>query len=390
LAGTPSHEKVRDLIARADAYLCIDCSKCTGSCPVGKVGSTYSPRALIRHLMLEGRDPSRTELWRCLTCGLCRERCPSDVDFPRFIHGLREMAFEKGDRPQCTHGGVLQHLMEIMARPRLRQKRTDWLPSWTRVIEEEKNEGKAQDVYFVGCAPYLDIVFEDFNLDLEATHVGALELLKLRGVTPAVLANERCCGHDALWSGDVGLFRELALANIDLWKKAGVKRVFVSCPEGYYTFKHDYKEYLGSLDIEFVHTVEFLAENTEEGVALDEGMCVTYHDSCRMGRFARLYDEPRYLLRCLDGLVLKEMEFSREQAPCCGSNLWVGCDAVSKKMQQDLLDAADRTGAEVLLTACDKCRIHLACARMEEGSAVGGIKTESLLGFLHRRGVRKP
>jgi heterodisulfide reductase subunit D len=389
LAKAPSPEKVRRIIKNTAAYLCIDCSKCTGSCPIGKVGSTYSPRTLVQHLVLEGRDPSETDLWRCLTCGLCRERCPSDVDFPRFIQALREVAFRGGGRPAETHGGTIRNLMRLMAGPALRQKRTDWLPDWVEVLDEDKG-GTSEDIYFVGCAPYFDIVFESFDLDLKATHLGALELLRRAGVTPAVLANERCCGHDALWTGDRDLYRDLARLNIELFKKAGAKRVFVSCPEGYYTFIHDYPRLLGDLEIEFVNTVKFLADQGPGALGPSDGECVTYHDSCRMGRFAGLYEEPRRLLCEAGGVRLAEMEFSRDQAPCCGSNLWVACDAVSKKMQYDLLESARSTGSSVLITACDKCRIHLACAQMEDGSVTNGIKTESILGFLYRKGVRKP
>jgi heterodisulfide reductase subunit D len=389
LAEALSPETVRDIIRDTAAYLCIDCSKCTGSCPVGKVGSTYSPRALVQHLVLEGRDPSETELWRCLTCGLCKERCPSNVDFPHFIQALREVAFQAGSRPSETHGGTLRHLMRLMAGAGLRQKRTDWLPDWVEVLDEDDGGSSSEDVYFVGCTPYLDIVFEDFNLDLKATHLGALELLRHLGITPAVLANERCCGHDPLWSGDRDLFADLARLNADLLRKVGAKRVFVSCPEGYYTFTHDYPVLLGDLGIEFINTVEFLAGQVSDRIGPPNGEQVTYHDSCRMGRFSGLYDQPRQLLRDAGGVRLAEMEFSREQAPCCGSNLWVSCDAVSKRMQQELLDSARRTGSNTLITACDKCRIHLACAQMQDGSVTNDIKTESILGFLYRKGVRK-
>jgi heterodisulfide reductase subunit D len=389
LARAQLPKSVRDILRQTGAYICIDCSKCTGSCPVGKAGSVYSPRALVQHLMLEGRDPSDTELWRCLTCGLCKERCPSNVDFPRFIRALREIAFSGGTRPADTHGGTLKHLMNLMRDSRLRQRKTAWLPDWVEVLDADEKGNAREDIYFVGCAPYFDVVFEDFDLDLTGTHVGALELLRRHGVRPAVLANERCCGHDALWTGDKDLFLDLARLNVNLFKRAGAKRVFVSCPEGYYTFTHDYPEHLGTLGIEFVNTVRFLSEEEAQASVPRDDLRVTYHDSCRMGRFSGLYNEPRRLLAGT-GVSVREMEFSREQAPCCGSNLWVGCDSTSKRMQQDLLDAARRTGSDILITACDKCRIHLACAQMESGSAAGGIKTENLLGFLHRKGVRKP
>jgi heterodisulfide reductase subunit D len=379
-----SDSRVREIIGETRAYLCIDCSKCTGSCPIGKTGSVYSPRALVQHLMLEGRDPSETELWRCLTCGLCKERCPSDVDFPRFVSMLRQQAFTTGTGPQHTHGGTIRELMKLSAKPGLRQHRTAWLPDWVRVIGTGDS---SEDLYFVGCAPYFDIIFEDFDLDLTGTHISGLELLKSSGVNPAVLADERCCGHDALWSGDTDLFVKLAQQNVELFSKVGAKRIFVSCPEGYYTFTHDYPKVLGDLEFEFVNTVAFLAEEAPNLLRMNGDTEVTYLDSCRMGRFSGLYDEPRRLLASA-GVVTREMEFSRENAPCCGSNLWINCDSLSKKLQMDCLKAARETGARVLLTPCDKCRIHLACAQMEMGHVTDGLRTDNILRFLNREGVR--
>jgi Fe-S oxidoreductase len=379
-----SEDRTATIIKETGAYLCLDCGKCTGSCPIGKTGALYSPRLIVQHLMLEGRDPSETELWRCLTCGLCRERCPSDVDFPRFISLLRRRAREGGSEPEPTHGGTLQEIMRLMAYPGLRQERTSWVPDWTRVLGEDD---RAEDVYFVGCAPYLDVVFERFGLDLVETHRAALELIRSTGIEPAVMADERCCGHDALWAGDLDLFRRLAERNLELFEKSGARRVFVSCPEGYHTFTREYPRFFGKRDLEFVNTVAYVAGSLEPDPDRN-GEAVTYHDSCRMGRFLGLYDEPRQAIAAT-GSELAEMEFVRENTPCCGSNLWINCDALSRKMQQELLQEARRTAAGKLLTACDKCRIHLACAQMENGEVKGEIKTDNILRFLHRKGVMK-
>ena len=94
-----SDDKIKKLAGDTRAYLCIDCSKCTGSCPIGKAGSIYSPRSLVQHLMLEGRDPAQTDLWRCLTCGLCKERCPQDVRPIEIIIALKNLCVESGEAP---------------------------------------------------------------------------------------------------------------------------------------------------------------------------------------------------------------------------------------------------------------------------------------------------
>lgn len=367
----------------------MDCSKCTGSCPIGRVGAAYSPRSVVQHIVLNGGNLKEADIWRCLTCGLCHERCPADVQYPLFISRLREDAAHRGLTPQDTHTGAIKELMRIMANEGIKQKKMDWVPDWVQVIGEGKPDKSGGDVYFVGCAPYFDVIFADFKLDLVGTHVSALELLRRSGITPAVLANERCCGHDALWSGDVGLFLKLAKANMELLKAAGAKRVFVSCPEGYHTFTKEYPKHLGEVGLEFVNTIQFLAGETTDVIKANGSMDITYHDSCRMGRFSGLYDPPRALLELVEGVTLKEMEFSRESAPCCGSNLWINCDQISRKMQMNMLEEASRTGADIMLTSCDKCRIHLACAQMEMGHVETKIATDNILRFLYRKAVKK-
>jgi heterodisulfide reductase subunit D len=410
LEKAQSEDAIKKLAGDTRAYLCIDCGKCTGTCPIGRVGVIYSPRAVVEHVVVARREPREDELWRCLTCGLCQERCPSDVAYPEFVHSLRELAVGNGAEPQPTHGGTIRELMKIMAKENLRQNKMGWLPDWVEVIQDTKEKGKkkskskskskgkeeekeaepaGRDIYFVGCAPYFDVVFEDFKLDLVGTHTAGLELLRSSGVTPTVLADERCCGHDALWSGDVDLFKKLAEANVELFKKAGAKRIFVSCPEGFHTFTKEYPKYLGALGLEFVNTVAFLAGEMTDVIKGNGNIDVTYHDSCRMGRFSGIYDEPRKILELAEGVNLREMEFSRDNAPCCGSNLWINCDHISRRMQNNLLDEAKNTGSEIMLTACDKCRIHLACAQMEMGNVETKIKTDNILRFLHRKAVNK-
>jgi Fe-S oxidoreductase len=457
LEEVPSGKNIKDLALGTRAYFCVDCSKCTGSCPIGIAGEIYSPRAVVQHALMDGREPVLHEIWRCLTCGTCKVRCPSDVDYPEFVRGLREIALKKGLLPQHTHGGVIREMMRIMSRFPGRQKRTAWVPDWVKIIGPDDDGQSSEDLYFVGCAPYFDIIFDSFNLNLVGTHIAALELLRSVGIRPAVLADEVCCGHDALWSGDRALFERLARLNAKALERAGAKRVFVSCPEGYHTLCAHYGDFLGNRGIEIVNTVAFLAgslaatgaaaaergdysaedagmgnEDWEEttaglessgrdyggedgetlmdderreyslesalpaaeeagvgraeaGAENDRGNTVTIHDPCRMGRFSGLYDQPRALLGKLPGLRIREMEFNRDSSPCCGSNLWVNCDQLSKKLQSALIREAGKTGAGVLITSCDKCRIHLACAGLVMGEAKPEIETRNILEFFNER-----
>jgi heterodisulfide reductase subunit D len=90
---------------------------------------------------------------------------------------------------------------------------------------------------------------------------------------------------------------------------------------------------------------------------------VTYHDPCRLGRLAGIYDAPRKLMEAIPGVRLVEMPRSRDNAVCCGTSGWMNCSSCSKEIQVQRLNEALETGADALVTACPKCQIHFRCAK---------------------------
>ena len=67
---------------------CYQCSSCTSVCPVRRV-SKFNPRKIIHNYVFD-TEVSEDDLTTCLTCGLCLEVCPQEVDFPEFIRLSRE------------------------------------------------------------------------------------------------------------------------------------------------------------------------------------------------------------------------------------------------------------------------------------------------------------
>jgi Fe-S oxidoreductase len=142
--------------------------------------------------------------------------------------------------------------------------------------------------------------------------------------------------------------------------------VLFSCPEGYITFKKYYPKYLGELPFEVLHLTEFFErELPNAGLSFQAAASetITYHDPCRLGRLAGIYEAPRNLLQRLPETQLVEMERNREHALCCGTSAWMECSSYSKAIQSERLHEALQTNAQTLITACPKCQIHFACAQ---------------------------
>lgn len=74
---------------------CIQCGMCTGSCPVAD-RMEYPPRKIIALIRAGKRDAvlSSGSMWYCLSCYLCAERCPRDVNPTGLAYALESLAFK--------------------------------------------------------------------------------------------------------------------------------------------------------------------------------------------------------------------------------------------------------------------------------------------------------
>jgi heterodisulfide reductase subunit D len=363
---------LQDALRENRAYLCLSCGKCTAVCPVARQDAEFSPRRLVESTVADsdGALLAGENVWKCLTCKRCSELCPADVRFSEFARDARALARQRGNEGACTHGDAILTWMRMMEDPTLRQNRLDW-------VSDDLNLSDDSDtLYFVGCLPYYDAMFADDGFEGVEIARSTVRLLNRIGVAPRVLADERCCGHDLLWTGDVEGFRRLAQLNARQFADAGVKRIVTACAECYRTLSLDYPAIAGKMP-EVLHISQVLAQAAEDsGLTFDvQDRKVTYQDACRLGRHMGEYDAPRQLLREAFGDV-REMEHTRAASVCCGTSAWTQCGQTAKAIQVARLGEVRAAGAEILAMACPKCQIHFNCALKDEGD-------ES-----HRLGVR--
>jgi Fe-S oxidoreductase len=350
---------IMDAFKRTKSYYCLECGKCTSICPVTTHFQNFSPRLLVKKALLDFEDDLLKDenIWQCTTCNLCNEVCPSDVLMPEFIRSIRVEARNVGNKGVAAHCDVPNALSRLMANDNIKQNRLKWLDSNLKVKEE------GDYLLFTGCSPYFKILFSEFD-DASAISRAAVSIMNELGIEPVLLPNEKCSGHDMLWTGQNEVFDSLKRQNTEAIKNAKAKKVITTCAECYYTLKNDYE-----LDAEVLHISQFLAEYLDGDyieLKLPEKRKLTFHDPCRLGRFGKEYDAPRKVLEAIKGAELVEMEKSRHKATCCGINAWMNCDDCSKDMRMSKLLMAKDTGAEILATACPKCRIHLRCYTSNE------------------------
>ncbi|MHA2273460.1 MAG: (Fe-S)-binding protein [Candidatus Hodarchaeales archaeon] len=339
--------KVEITISDASSIIngCFQCGYCTSICPMRKV-SKYNPRGII-HSVLLGHSLDNDDLTICLTCRQCFEGCPQEIDFPAFIREARTS--DVLNEEDFAHHNVFNLLHMFMAQ---------MTESGMNFSFEGDTEPKSRIAYFPGCGDLFDR-FLDLN-DVKFHQIGqsAINLMNKVGVKPNLLSL-KCCGHDAYWTGDLESFKKVQDYNARIIKDAGISTLLVSCAECYYMFEEIYE--LEGIKIQ--HISQFLEEHLEKlEFNGEEGLKLTYHDPCRLGRFMKEYDSPRAVLR-KTGATIVELVNNRENTSCCGVSAWLRCDDQSRAVMLQKLDegteAVENDG--VLVVGCNKCFAHLSC-----------------------------
>ncbi len=216
-------------------------------------------------------------------------------------------------------------------------------------------------LYFSGC--YLS-----YDPRLKKAARATAAILKKAGVNFGILGNrENCCGESIRKTGDEDLFKRLARENIRTFIEMGVKKILVSSPHCYHTFKNEYPEFM--VHFEAVHITQYLFELIRDERLRINGEYakkVAWHDPCYLGRHNGIYDEPREVLSKIQGLDLVEMPDSREDSLCCGGGggrIWMETPGGERFSDLRLKQAMD-AGAEILATACPYCISNFEDSRL--------------------------
>jgi len=339
--------------------LCYQCGLCDVVCPWNRV-RTFSMRKIVREATFGLTDIESDDIWLCSTCGACPQQCPRDVRQIESGVSLRRIATEYGVFPNTAKPirGVSASLT-AEGNP-LNEQRKD-RAKWSEGLSVKPFNEEMEVLYFSGC--YLS-----YDPRLKKVAAATASILNKAGIDFGILGTqENCCGESIRKTGDEELFKRLAKENIKNFIDNGVKKILVSSPHCYHTFKNEYPEFM--VNFEVVHITQYLSELTNEGrleLNKEYGKKVTYHDPCYLGRHNDIYEEPREVLKKIPALELIEMPESRETSLCCGGGggrIWM--ETRKGERFSDLrIEQAVGVGAEVLATSCPYCITHFEESRL--------------------------
>lgn len=357
-----------------DLDACTRCGRCQDACPAAFSGKVLSPKKVIQDLKddlyevypvpfsgsprEERRDMiieviTEEALWDCTTCRACQEACPVYVEHvDKMIDMRRNLTMEQSQMPESAQEALKCLGTRWHPYRGTMQGRQDWADGMDIPVLAENAD--VEVLYWVGCTAAL----EERNVKVSQAFA---KIMKAAGVNFGILGDEEmCCGDPARRMGDEYLYQTLCQQNIEVLKGYNVKKIVTACPHCFNNLKHEYPQFEG--DFEVIHHSQFIRELVRSGrinpSRLDLGD-IAFHDSCYLGRYNDIYDEPREVVKAVSGQDCVELPRSRANGFCCGGgggHMWMEEEPetrISNKRVEEVI-AAD---VPKVAMACPYCLV---------------------------------
>lgn len=342
-----------------DTDACTKCKRCQDRCPAHHTDKPLSPMKVINQMgEVACTNPEaglidtvgKDALWSCTTCRACQEICPAAIEqVNKIVDMRRNLVLMEGEFPG-EEVMVAMNNTEVNGNPfgMAFASRGDWAEGLP--VKRMSEDADVDILYFVGC--YAS--FDKRNIKVAASFV---QLCEKAGIKVGILGKEeKCCGEPMRKMGNEYLYQSMAAENIESIKGYGVKKIVTACPHCFNTLSKDYRD-IGFV-VETEHYTVYLNRLVEEGRLKLKGDAFdcTYHDSCYIGRYNDLYQEPRALIAASGGNI-REMERNGAESFCCGAGggRIMAEEKMGSRISETRARMASETGSGTLVSNCPFC-----------------------------------
>lgn len=358
-----------------DGYSCTECGRCTDACPAATAGKSLSPKKIIvdiRHrtaekapMIVNGINDNDinektlvhhyikdVELWQCTTCMACVEECPVMIEHLDSIIDMRRNLVLTESQFPSNLANVFKSI-ETNYTPWVfnQNDRANWAEGLNiKTVSEDSN---GEILFWVGCAGSFDERYKKVSRAFAT-------LMQKADINFRILGTEeKCNGDTARRLGNEYLAQMMIQENIKTLNKYGVKKIVTACPHCFHSLGNEYRQFGGNYEV--IHHTQFIQQLVDSGkiqlTSFEENKTVTYHDSCYLGRYNKIYDEPRNTLNKIGNLNLVEMQRNKSRGFCCGAGggrMFLE-DEEGGRINEERTREALETGASTIASACPFC-----------------------------------
>lgn len=357
---------------------CINCRFCLPSCPrfeitTGEIcqGASGITRSLYYAVKWRLTDKAilnelRDIVYSCMTCKNCEIACKNLSTGTKLLDAIekgRQVLVEGMIGPMPGQKRALESLINYgnpYGMPPSKKK------AWLTELNAPSFCKEAEVLLYIGCTAAND-------LDGQNAARALVRLLEKAQVHFGILDDEICCGYPALTIGEKGLFEEISEKNLKQFRSLGVKRIVTLSPHCYDTFLTRYPQE-DMKNIKVQHYTRFLADLIEEKRLIFNNSIpqkVAYQDSCYLGRYNDIYEEPRMVLSHIPGLEVIEFRKAKADSLCCGGGggrMWADFEEFDRLANMRVKEALEM-GVKTIITACPWCLIN-----MKDGAKLANVE----------------
>ncbi len=287
-------------------------------------------------------------VFKCTLCGHCQEVCPVGIQLKDLWVSVRQDMVHSKFHPKKLKQ-IRDHLEEdhnVFGEDK--EERADWVEDLRDPPENNYIRDQAEVVYFTGCVSAYYPVAQKIPMALaEIMDISAVEFTLLG-------EDEWCCGFPLLGAGMKDKVQAYIAHNLEAVRRKKARSVVFSCPSCYQMWREYYPQ-----DIEIFHVTQFLKKLIETNRIPFKtlSLTVTYHDPCDLGRAARIFSEPREIIRAIPGIKLVELAHNKESCRCCGGggNLEMIDAQLAAEIARQKIEEVVDTGAQAVITSCQQC-----------------------------------
>ena len=352
-----------------DSYSCIMCNRCQDNCPAYQTEKELSPSAIEinKRYYLNANGKSFAEgaevplkdllltdnaLWACTSCNFCVTVCPVGNEPMMDILQMRQdRVMMESDFPNELASTFKNIESNFNPWAFNQQDRAKWAEGMNIKTLAEDSDGEI--LFWVGCSGSFDARYQKVSQAFA-------EIMQKAGVDFRILGTEeKCNGDTARRLGNEYLAQTLIQENIEKINSYGVNQIVTACPHCFNSIKNEYPQFGGNYKV--LHHSEFidnLIKTNKISIKNDDTVHkLTYHDSCYLGRYNSIYDEPRHALESIGTIEIAEPKRNKEEGFCCGAGggrMFLEEDTgtrINEERTKELL----ATGAETIASACPFC-----------------------------------